>query len=285
MSLIAIPIISWSLAFVFIKMDLSYLSFINLTLLRFCVVVPGYLLLLIIWRKRLSPIRTKDIPALFSLGFFGVMVYHFGLNYGEQYVSPGAASLIVATIPVFVLILATIFLNEHLTSRKVFGVILSLLGVIVISIWGTSNAEIDVSYLYGALAVLVAALMGALYTIAGKKLLERYSGFSLTIYAMLLGSFGLLPFFSTSLIEEATAMPAEGWIAVLFLGVVCTVISYALWYMALAARTASEISIYLYAVPIISTIIGYFKFNDAITPFFLIGGVLVIIGLFVVHKE
>ena len=102
---------------------------------------------------------------------------------------------------------------------------------------------------------------------------------------MLLGSLGLIPLINISTINEAINLSLEGWFAVIFLGVFSTVIGYFLWYWALEKKTASEISIYLYAIPILSTIISYFMFNDKITIYFIIGGILVIIGLFIVNKK
>jgi len=135
------------------------------------------------------------------------------------------------------------------------------------------------------LAVLLAAVMGAFYTIAGKKLLSRYNALSLTVYAILLGSLALIPFFNISLLDQASSMSVSCWIAVIFLGVCSTVIGYILWYVALEIKSASEVSVYLYAIPVFSTIISYFLFKDEITFLFIVGSILVISGLILVNVE
>lgn len=284
-SMMVIAVVVWAFAFPFIKIGLEELSFINLTIMRFFIVCCVLLIFLILQPKRFSTLNKKDIIPIFLLGFFGVMVYHFGLNYGEQYISPGAASLIIATIPIQIVILAVIFLKEKIGLKKVVGIIISLSGVLIISIWGKEDASLKIDYIYGAIAVLIAALMGALYTISGKKLLVRYSGLSLTVYAMLLGSLGLIPFINYSLFDQVIKMSINGWIAIIFLGVFSTVIGYGLWYIALKIKTASEISIYLYAIPVLSTIISFFWFKDVITPMFVFGGFLVITGLIIVNMK
>jgi drug/metabolite transporter (DMT)-like permease len=282
--MIGIPIIGWALAFPFIKIGLEYLSFTNLTLLRFCIVCPLLLAIVHLTKDSLTPLARRDVLPIFLLGFFGIIVYHLGLNYGEQYVSPGAASLIVATIPIFVLLLAAVYLDEPLTPVKIIGVIVSLFGVVILTVWGSAETVVDVSYMYGALAVLLAALMGAFYTIAGKKLLKHYTPLSLTLYAMLLGSLGLIPLTSPTLVDEAATLSLEGWGAIVFLGVVSTVVSYTLWLMVLYYREASKMSVYLYCVPILSTLVAYLRFGDAVTPFFIVGGALVIGGLLIVNS-
>jgi drug/metabolite transporter (DMT)-like permease len=278
-------VIVWALAFPFINISLEDLSFINLTIMRFFVVCIIFIFLLLLYPKRISKLHKKDILPIFFLGFFGVMVYHFGLNYGQELISPGAASLIIATIPVFIIILALIFLKERIGLRKLFGIIIALSGVVIISVWGTQEATIEIEYIFAALAVLFAAMMGAFYTIGGKKLLERYDGLSLTVYAMLLGSIGLIPFLSKSLIDEVAAMSTNTWLAVIFLGACSTIVGYVIWYVALEMKTASEISVYLYAVPVISTIVSYFMLGYKITELFVLGGLFVIAGLIIVNMK
>jgi drug/metabolite transporter (DMT)-like permease len=282
--IIALPIICWAFAFPFIKIGLLELSPVNLTIMRLFTVCGIFLFILAVVPKKFSPLQKKDIIPLFLLGFLGLVVYHLCLNYGEQYMSASAASLIIATIPIFTVLFAVIALKETITKKIALGVPISLGGVVVISFTGTTSDPFAGTYLSAALAVLVSALVGAGYTIAGKKLLQRYSALSLTVYAFLFGSLGLLPFCSSSLITEAAAMTWSGWGAVLFLAVLPTVIGYVLWYVALKVKTASEISVFLYFIPVLSTIISYFLFHEAITVLFVLGGVLVILGLIIVNR-
>jgi len=283
--LILFPIIFWAFAFPFIKIGLEELSPINLTILRLFTTCAIFLLIIMIIPKKFSPLHKKDIIPLFLLGFLGIVIYHLGLNYGEVYISASAASLIIATIPIFTVIFATMFLKEKLTKKIMIGVPLSLSGVILISLTGTSADPFEITYISAAVAVLISALVGAGYTIAGKKLLERYSALSLTIYAFLFGCLGLLPFLSPSLVIETASLTWRSWGAVLFLAVFPTVIGYILWYVVLEVKTASEISVSLYFIPVLSTIISYFLFDEKITWLFLIGGALVILGLIIVNTH
>lgn len=283
--LILLPIIFWAFAFPFIKIGLEELNPINLTIMRLVIVCFIFLFIIVIMPKKFTPLRKKDIIPIFLIGFLGLVIYHLGLNYGELYISASAASLIIATIPVFTVIFAAIFLKEKITKKIAVGIPLSLSGIVIISLTGTTTDPFEITYISAAVAVLISALVGAVYTIAGKKLLERYSALSLTIYAFLLGCLGLLPFFSPSFITEVITLTWRGWGAVLFLAVFPTVIGYILWYVVLEYKTASEISIFLYFIPVLSTIISYFIFNETITWMFLFGGALVILGLIIVNTQ
>jgi drug/metabolite transporter (DMT)-like permease len=281
-----LPIFLWAFAFPFIKIGLTELSPINLTILRLSTTCLCFLVILAVARKKFSPVHKSDILPLFLLGFSGLVVYHLGLNYGETLMSPSAASLIIATIPLFMVLLAAVFLKERITKRILAGICVSAAGVIVIALVGTEGDPFTIAYLSAAVAVFIAAIVGAIYTIAGKKMLERFNGLSLTVYAFLFGSLGLIPLalISPSLPAQTMAMTSTGWGAVLFLAIFPTVIGYVLWYVALEKTTASKIGIYLYFIPIISTVISYFMFDETITLLFVLGAALVIGGLFIMNR-
>lgn len=283
--LMIVAVIFWAFAFPFIKIGLSKLSFVNLTILRFLIVDVVFLLIILIQPKRFSKLHKKDVVPIFILGFLGVMVYHLGLNYGELFVSPGAASLIIATTPIFILISAVLFLKEKVSSRKLIGVLFALLGLIIITVWGTENASIEIDYVFGALTVLIAAIMSTFYTIFGKKLLDRYNALSLTVYAILLGSLGLIPFLNMSLFSQVASLSFDVLFAVMFLGICSTVVGYTIWYVALEHKTASEVGVYLYAIPILSTLFSYFLLGEMITFLFVVGSFFIIAGLILVNYK
>jgi drug/metabolite transporter (DMT)-like permease len=282
---IGLPIVFWACAFPLIIVGLRQLSPVNLAILRLFIASLIFLCLVLFQRKRFSPVHKKDIIPLFLLGFVGVSVYHLCINYGEQYISAGAASLIIATIPIFVVILAKIFLSELIDMKIIFGIIIALAGVAIISLWGNPDARIEIDYISGALAVVLSAFVGAMYTIAGKKMMNRYNPLSLTAYAFLIGNLGLIPFISPSFFEEVMQLSLVTWAAVLFLAIFPTVIAYSLWYAALEVKQASELSVFLYATPVLSTILGAIFLQEKITIFFVLGGIFVIAGLYEVNKQ
>ncbi|MFX0141317.1 MAG: DMT family transporter, partial [Candidatus Hodarchaeota archaeon] len=167
----------------------------------------------------------------------------------------------------------------------IFGIILSSVGVVIISIIGRPNSILEIKYIFGAVAVLIGALVGAGYTVVGKRLMIRYSPLSLTVYAFLFGTLGLIPFVNYSLFEQVASLSITGWSIVIFLGVCPTVIGYLLWYVALEIKTASELGLYLYFVPVLATIFSYIFLQENITFMFILGGALVILGLYIVNKK
>ena len=80
-------------------------------------------------------------------------------------------------------------------------------------------------------------------------------------------------------------MSITGWSVIIFLGIFPTVIAYILWYVLLEIKTSSEISIYLYAIPVLSTIVSVIFFDEQITWLFVFGGIFVILGLYIVNRQ
>jgi len=282
---VGFPVFFWACAFPLIKISLEELTPVNLAILRLFLASIIFLGIVIWQKKRFSQFQKQDTIRLFLLGFIGISVYHLALNYGEQFISAGAASLIIATIPIFVVVLAFVFLSEHISWRIILGIAMALVGVILISLWGNPDASIEIGYILGALAVVLASFVGAAYTIAGKKLLKHYNPLSLTAYAFLLGNLGLIPFLSPSFFEQVLQMSLVTWGAVIFLACFPTVISYTLWYMALEVKQASELSVFLYATPVISTLLSTVFINEQITVFYVFGGFLVILGVYIVNRQ
>jgi len=283
--IIGLPILFWAFAFPLIKISLKGLDPINLTILRIFIVCIRFIILLIYKSKDIIKLDIKDVPNIFFLGFFGVIGYYFLLNYGQQLISAGVTSLIISTIPIFTVIFAFIFLSEKLTINLSLGLILSIFGIIVISLYGNNNINIKIDYILSTFSVLLAAFFAAFYIVAGKKMLKKYSPLSLTIYAILLGSLGIIPFINNSFFHELTKLSTIGWITVLYLAIFSTVISYVFWYIALEFKPASELGSYLYLMPILSTILSFFILNEKITLLFVFGGFLIIIGLLFVNKK
>lgn len=107
-----IMILLWASAFPAIRVALTAYSPEHISLLRLLI---GSIVLLIIAVITKTPLPAlKDIPAILLLGFLGFTVYQVALNYGEQTISAGVASLLVSTTPIFTALLAVFFYREKL---------------------------------------------------------------------------------------------------------------------------------------------------------------------------
>ena len=168
----------------------------HLALLRFLVASFGLAIYAVFSGMR--PPAARDLPAVALAGFLAFSAYNVLLGYGQTSVPAGTASLLIASIPAFTAIWAVAFLEERLGVRGWAGIVVSFLGVTLISFGKGEGFGADP----GALLVLLAALSASGYFAMQKPYLQRYGAFEFTSYAIWAGTLLLLPF-SPGLLEQA----------------------------------------------------------------------------------
>jgi drug/metabolite transporter (DMT)-like permease len=174
---LAIAMILWASAFVGIRAGLQSYSPGALALFRFTIAsVCMYFIYMRLPNR--SKMELTDIIWLLVLGAVAIGIYHVALNYGELLVPSGTASFIISQSPVITTLLAIIFLRERLTFFGVLGMAISVFGVALIMFGGNADLKFQVENFY----ILLAALMGSLYSVLQKPFLKKYHAIEVTAY-------------------------------------------------------------------------------------------------------
>ena len=223
-------------------------------------------------------LTTRQAWQIFLVGFVG-----YGVSLGFQFVgtklsTASNGALVTSATPAFILIFAPFLLLEKTTTRRIIALIISTLGVLAVI--DPRNAELSPVLFWGNMSLLAAALTWALYSVLVRKVTQTAD--VVTSTAIMLA--GGLP---TGLLLSTWEIKTQGigtitwgiFGGILFLGIISTAIAMFLWNYAFAELPAAAASLTFFAQPLVGSFLGWMFLKETITPLFLIGGVLIAIGL------
>ena len=185
--------------------------------------------------------------------------YNFALYYGQQKGVPApVASLTTALLPLFVIVLSRIFLNEKLTGRQLFGFAISILGLFVIASGRALRSELPAEptgqfVLHLAITAL-APLSWSLFSLVSQPVTRRVSSVLWTFLSIVAGSIPLLLIAPRNGLPQLSSLPPAGLGALLYLAIPCTVGGFAVWTWLLKYLPASTVGLTVFLNPPLTTV-------------------------------
>lgn len=235
-------------------------------------------------------VARRDWPRFWLMGVVGLAVTYLIVYQGIQRTSVSDASLIMATEPVFLAILAFLFLRESMPAAKIGGIAAGLAGVYLIVNGGLAPRPFS-GMVVGDLLIALGLTFEAGSSILGKGLVSRYPAISVITYQMISGAIALAPFSLWELLQPRATNPLSLFaqpsiaLSLLYLIVPCTVLAYTAWFSILDKHDAGDMSVFLFLQPIVGTILGAYFFHDAVTRYTLLGAVLVLSGIALINRR
>lgn len=277
-SALIITVLLWGTSFVAIRQSMLTFSPGGLALLRFLIasiaIVPVYFWLPV----RATPTK-REWPLLFLLGLSGIGIYNILLNIGETTTSAAIASFMISQGPVLTIVFAVIFLRERLSGLSWLGMILSFCGIIIIAY---AESKLLGHFNHGIFYLIGAVVCASIYSILQKPLLKRFQPLELTAWSIWFGTL-ILSFYAPSLWHEIHYQSLLNYFWPAFLGIGSGVIGYACLAYGFKHYPASKAISFLFAMPFISTIMGWLVIGEMPTLLSLFGGVLAISGAFMIR--
>ncbi len=265
------------------KLGLNEIEPFTFAFLRFALASLFYIPVLFFLRKK-KVIPLWDHVRIFIIGIVLIPFNQVIFLVGQSKTTASHSSLLFATIPIFIYILAIIFLGEKATIRRTLGIIVAALGVYFILSGG--RAEFSGNYLLGDLLVMVAVIAWAVATVMAKPLAVKYGAFRVTGLALVYGSILYMPYgFYRFLSFELDDLSHAAWFSVFYLAIVVSVLAYFLWYWVLKYMEVSRVAVIQNIQPVIASAVAVSVLNESIGRNFIIGGIIVIFGVILTELE
>jgi len=279
-------VIVWGASFIATKLALKEISPITIVWLRFLmgVVILG---LAVVLRQQFSLPDKKEWAYFALLGFLGI-TFHQGLqSNGLRTSEAGTTAWIVSTTPVFMALLGWLILKEGLGWAKTFGILIAFIGVlVVISKGNIGSVSIGRFGAPGDILILISAVNWAVFSALSRRGLKSYPASLMMFYVMSFGwLFTSLLFIPTNGFAEIGNLTSNGWMGVAFLGIFCSGLAYIAWYDALKALTTAQTGVFLYLEPLVTVVVAFFVLGEAITPALLVGGAVILFGVWLVNRN
>jgi drug/metabolite transporter (DMT)-like permease len=277
---VSVTLLFWASAFVAIRHLADTLSPGALSLGRLLV---GSLCLGVAALSRGMPrLSRRDWLPLIVIGVLWFGVYNVTLNAGERSVDAGTAVMIIQASPVFIALLAAVFLDEKFTVYLGLGLALAFAGVgLIVAASGNAGGDRDA---VGVVLCLVAAVAYSISLVLQKPLVARLSAVHVTFLACTIGAIVCLPFAGQLVHDARHASAVDIW-WVVYLGVFPTAIAFTTYAFALRHMSASSLGVTTYLVPPITIVMGWVFLGETPPAMAYVGGVLALVGVSVARRK
>lgn len=278
-----VTILIWGTTFISTKVLLTDFTPIEILFIRF---LMGYGVLWVVYpHKRSGSDRVQEFYFAAS-GLCGVTLYYLLENISLTYTSTSNAGIIISSAPFFTAIFNSLFMKKRSINRRfVLGFMFAILGIYLITL--KQESSVPLSFFGDMLALAAAALWGG-YGVLTKKISNfGYHAIETTRRTFFYGLLFMIPVLFVMGFEVQVIQITE-WknlFNFLFLGLGASALCFVTWNMAVKALGAVKTSVYIYMVPVITTITSAVILDEKIRGTTIAGIFLTLLGLLISEQK
>lgn len=279
---IIIANIIWGAAASIFKIALTNIPPFTLAFWRFFL---GSLLILFVLRGR-TAIQFRLYKEKYAVAGYAISGITFNILFffwGLQLTHSINAPIIASSAPILTFFLATLFLKERASGKKIVGILLGTLGILTIVFQPLIEQGVDGSVL-GNLFIIIATIGAVVQTIIHRRFLTRFDPLKITFWAFIVGSASFLPLALFDYLKTPTLYQLidwRGYMGISFGAILSSAVAYSLYAFALTKITATDSSLFTYLDPIVGTAMGAVLLKEPITGFFILGSILIFGGILI----
>jgi len=269
-------IIFWSASFIGTKIAGSVFSPLMLCLLRFLCATAVLLVLRITGKDLFQPVEKKDRMIIFLSALIGVTVYYACENFAVSVSTAGMASLISGSYPAITVLVGLLFYHVKTPLKQIIGILIAMAGVLLLS-WNDLSAGTGTPL--GIAILIFDGFLWGFYNFIVQAIPEKYSALTVTWHQMWIGTLLFLPLLPFEEVHVLSAVTFPSILAVLFLGLLCSVGAYMLYNYGLRGISAAAAASLMNLLPVSGLILSALILHEKITLLHFIACIVIMAGV------
>jgi drug/metabolite transporter (DMT)-like permease len=226
------------------------------------------------------------LPKIVLLGILMYALFPVVFNTSLRYTTASRGAVILALMPLFTAVLGAFARSEQLRPVQWLGVVCSIVGVTAVFAESGLHFADGRSALIGNTLMVIAALIGAVFSVAARPVLLGFGVTQVTAIAMLAGALLLcLPALYRGVPGEIGDAPASTNLLVLYLAIPGGALAFYLVSFALSRLSATQATLYINLNPLVATILAALLLDEPLTWWFALGFGLVVVGLLLANLQ
>ncbi len=230
-------------------------------------------------------VNSRDLLLLFGAGMLSVVLNQGLFIFGLSLTSPVDASIITTFLPIITMLLAALFLKESITFLKVIGIIMGTIGALIL-ILSNHNITVGTGSIIGDMLCVMAQISFACYLTIFKKLISRYSIFTLMKWMFTYASIIFIPFSLHDISHFIHGnYSIDIWLGIGYVVLFGTFFSYMLVLIGQKLLRPTIVSMYNYVQPIVGTGVSVFLGVGMLDWKKVVASILIFVGVYVVTQS
>lgn len=228
--------------------------------------------------------RGKQWITILILSALNFMLTNTLSTWGVKYISSGLGAIIAAIVPLWIVII-TMFQGYRLPAKAMIGLMLGFGGVCII-FYDHLKDFLNADFRFGIFLSLAASIswaFGGVYTKKHAANFNPYFSMGLQMIISAMALFGVT--YTTGDMINFRDIPVSGWLAVSYLVIIGSVLTFIAYVYMLQRLPTSQASIYAYINPVVAVLLGAVIFHERLNIYVAIGGAVTILGVYLVNDS
>ena len=228
----------------------------------------------------------KNIGFFIILGILSITIFNSIVYYSLYYTQVISGVLMISTIPVWIIFIASILNIEKTNAFQIIGVSLSLIGVIFIITKADLNLIKNLNFNKGDLSMIVAMFAWAAYSALLKKKKYEISQLALLQVVIISGLIFLVPIYFIEMnLGHLIVLGQPFYLTLSYVVIFPGLLSFFFWIKGISIIGANRAGIFLHLMPIFGAIMAMIIFDEKFMYYHLLGAIFILAGITLSNKK